>query len=102
MKHSLKNLIEIESLLNVIYFSFEGTVVSHFVKQKEASDLTGWDLSLFAAALTKIQEAELVFENRLFYIVRGRHGFLLTVMERSAPLALIRLNCCILLPELEQ
>jgi len=50
----------------------------------------------------KIQEAELVFENIMLYIIKGRTGFLLTVLGRSAPVALVRLNCNILLATLDK
>jgi len=102
MKKLIKNLIEVESVLNVIYFSFDGDILFHYVKQEQAAESAVWDLSLFSSVLTKIQEAELVFENNLFYIIRSRHGFLLTVMDRSASVALIRLTCSVLLPKLEQ
>lgn len=102
MKKLIKNLIEVEPVLNVIYFSFNGDILFHYVKQEQTTGFTAPDLSLFSSALTEIREAELVFENNRFYIIRGRHGFLLTVMERSAPVALVRLNCRIVLPGLEQ
>lgn len=97
MKENLKDILEIEQVLGIIYFSFEGNVLFQYYKQTASKGITGWDLSLFAAALDKIQEAELVFENIMLYIIRGRNGFLLAVLKRFAPVALVRLNCNILL-----
>jgi len=102
MKKLIENLIEGEPVLDVVYCSFGGNILFHYVEQKQTPGSADWDLSPFSSALTEIQEAELVFENNLFYIIRGRHGFLFVVMKRSASVALIRLNCSILLPELER
>ena len=102
MDEHLKDIMEIEQVLGIIYFSFEGNVLFRYYKQKEPQGIDGWDLSLFAAALDKIQEAELVFENIMLYIIKGRKGFLLAVLGRSAPVALVRLNCNILLATLDQ
>ncbi len=94
--------MEIEQFLGIIYFSFDGNVLFQYYKQKESQRIDGWDLSLFAAALDKIQEAELVFENIMLYIIKGRKGFLFAVLDRSAPVALVRLNCNILLATLDK
>ena len=102
MDEQLKNIMEIEQFLGIIYFSFDGNVLFKYYKQKESQGIDGWDLSLFAAALDKIQEAELVFENIMLYIIKGRNGFLLAVLGRLAPLALVRLNCNILLATLDK
>lgn len=102
MDEQLKDIIEIEQFLGIIYFSFDGNVLFQYYKQKEPQGIDGWDLSLFAAALDKIQEAELVFENIMLYIIKGRKGFLLAALGRLAPLALVRLNCNILLATLDK
>ena len=102
MDEHLKEIMEIERVLGIIYFSFDGNVLFQYYKQEETQGIDGWDLSLFAAALDKIREAELVFENIILYIVRGPKGFLLAALGRSAPVALVRLNCNILLAALDK
>jgi len=102
MDENIKDLMEIEQVLGIIYFSVDGSVLFRYYRQKEPQGIDGWDLSLFAVALDKIQEAELVFENIMLYIIKGRAGFLLTVLGRSAPVALVRLNCNILLATLDK
>jgi len=102
MDEHLKDIKEIEQVLGIIHFSFDGNVLFQYYKQKEPQGINGWDLSLFVVALDKIQEAELVFKNILLYIIKGRKGFLLAVLGRLAPVALVRLNCNILLATLDK
>lgn len=98
----IKDIMEIEQVQGIIYFSLDGNVLFQYYKQKEPQGIGSWDLSLFAVALNKIQEAELVFENIILYIIKSRKGFLLAVLGRSAPVALVRLNCNILLATLDE
>jgi len=102
MDKHLKDIIEIEQVLGIIYFSFDGNVLFQYYKQKKPQGIDDKDLSLFTATLDKIQEAELVFENIMLYIVRGCKGFLVTVLRRHAPVAMVRLTCGIFLPELDK
>jgi len=102
MDEHLKEIMEIERVLGIIYFSFDGNVLFQYYKQKEPHGIDSWDLSFFTTALDKVREGELIFENLILYIVRGRKGFLLAVMGRTAPVALVRLNCNILLAALDK
>ena len=102
MDEYLKDIKEIEQVQSIIYFSFDGNVLFQYYKQKKPQGIDNWDLSLFASVLDKIQEAEFVFENIMFYIIKGRKGFLISVLDRSAPVALVRLNCNILLAGLDK
>jgi hypothetical protein len=102
MDEHLKDIMEIEQVQVIIYFSFDGSVLFQYYKQKDLQKVDSWDMSLFATVLDKIQEAEFVFENAILYIIRGRRGFLLTVLDRFAPVALVRLNCNILLASLDR
>ena len=101
MDEQLQDIMEIEQVLGINYFSFDGKVLFRYYKQNEPQGIDDWDLSLLAAALNKTLEAEFVFENTMLYIIKGRKGFLLAVMGRSAPVALVRLSCNILLATLD-
>ena len=102
MDEYLKDITEIEQVQGIIYFSFEGNVLFQYYKQKKPQGIDGWYLSRFATVLEKVKEAEFVFENLMFYLIRGRGGFPAIVVGRSAPVALVRLNCNILLAALDE
>lgn len=102
MNASLMEIMEIQQVVCIIYFSIDGNVLFQYYKEDGPKAIDTWNLSLFAAALDRIQEAEMVFENNILYIIRGRKGFLLAALERSAPVALVRLNCNIVLATLDK
>lgn len=102
MDEYLRDIKEIEQVQGIIYFSFEGNVLFQYYKQQKPRGIDTWDLSLFAAVLKGVKEAEFIFENLMFYLIRGQKGFLLAALDRTAPVALIRLNCNILLAALDK
>ena len=102
MEKHLKNIFEIKEVVGVIHFSFDGNVLFQYYRKDKPEGIDLRDLSFFTVVLEKIQEAEFVYENIILYIVRGRSGFLLVELERPAPVAMVRLTCGILLPELDK
>jgi len=102
MDEHLKQIMDIEAVRGVLYFSFEGEILVQHDTQNAFQGLNRMRLALFSAELHNIQEAELVFEDLILYIVRGLGGYLLAALSRSAPVALVRLNANILLAALDK
>ncbi|MBF0396332.1 MAG: hypothetical protein HQK78_06140 [Desulfobacterales bacterium] len=102
MKELFTDILKINDIDGVLILSFEGkSIYSEFTSTKYQSIINeNW--VNFVNALEKIREAEVVFQDRRIYIKRAGVGFLIIVMGKTAPLAMVRLNCDILLPELEQ
>lgn len=73
---------------------------SHFVSeipQLENKDF--WEV--FINAIKEIREADVVFEHQRIYIRRSEIGYLIILMDIYAPIAMVRLNCDIILPQLK-
>ena len=102
MKDQFKNILEIDDVQGVMFLSFDGNILFKKFISQTPEKIKDNDWSFFVHTLTNIRAAELVFENSLLYIRKTGTGFILVVMSRFAPVAMVRLNCDILLPHFEQ
>lgn len=55
----------------------------------------------FVETLGQVHEIEVVFERQKIYVRRTESGYLLIFMELSAPMAMVRLNCDMVIPALK-
>ncbi len=106
MKKLFKEILEINNVEGVIFLSFEGeTIYREFSREfpKEA-DLKNRKVrwAMLIEALDGAREADAVFEERRVYIRKAESGYLVVVMDVYAPIAMVRLNCDIILPELKK
>lgn len=102
MKKRFKDILDLEDVQGVLFFSFEGKVIfSEFLSRlSEKFKVINW--LLFIYTLNGIQEAEFIFENNRCYIRRAKAGYILVIMGKIALIEMVRLHCDILLPALEQ
>ena len=86
----------------VMFLSFDGKLLfKEFGSQPpEGIENNNWEL--FVHVLNGVREAEMIFEDKRLYIKRARSGYIFIVMGSFAPVAMVRLNCNILLPALDQ
>jgi hypothetical protein len=61
----------------------------------------GRDWSFFIESLEGMRETDLVFEKGRIYIRKTEIGYIVILMALFVPIAMIRLNCDILLPSLK-
>ena len=102
MKDLFKNILDIKDVQGIIFLSFDGKpVFREFVSQRP-QEFADRNWAAFVTAFNGVHEAELVFENIRLYIRRTGSGYILIVMGRFALTAMVRLNCDILLPSLDQ
>ena len=66
---------------------------------KEAPEKRNW--RFFIESLEGMRETDLIFEKGRIYIRKTDIGYLVIFMALSVPIAMIRLNCDILLPSLK-
>ena len=101
MQKIFRDVLSLKGVNGVILMSSDGAVIfKHF--QKSAEDLSDkWSWKKFVGALKGIKEADLIYEKSRIYIRRSDLGYLLVIMERQAPIAMLRLNCDIILPALK-
>ena len=102
MKEIFNDILTIEDVEGVMLFSFEGELVfkefmSPLLDESENMDLWG----IFIASLKGVREADLVFEKARLYVRKTSLGYVIILMGVFAPIAMVRLNCDILLPSLK-
>ena len=103
MKELFSDILKTEDVEGVMLFSFEGELIfkeflSPLVDESENMEPVG----LFIDSLKGIREADLVFEKARIYVRRTSLGYVMILMGVFAPIAMVRLNCDILLPSLKK
>ena len=105
MKKLFKDILEIDNVEGVMFLTFEGEMIyrefsTEFDKESGLKDKKGrW--AMLIDALDGAREADAVFEDRRIYIRKAESGYIVVIMDVYAPIAMVRLNCDILLPELK-
>jgi hypothetical protein len=102
MKEQIEEILDIDGVAGVFFFSLDGSPVFQRSKKNRADRFTDTDWSSLISALETIKETELIYDNLMIYLVRGRTGYMIVTMDRFAPIAMVRLNCGIVLPEIEK
>ena len=105
-------LFTTEGIQGVLSFTPEGSLIfSRFVSPligeidgaKKVSTLSGSiDWSLLSQVLGEAEETEIIFDKRRIYIKKITNGYLFIIMGNFIPIAMVRLNCEIIIPELEK
>jgi hypothetical protein len=101
MKKLFKEILEIDDIKGVLFLSTDGKVLfKEFAGRIPAGiDTTNW--GPFSATFGAVREAELIFDTLRIYLRRSSAGYILVVMGMSALIAMVRLNCDIIIPALE-
>ncbi len=105
MKDIFTDILGIEGVHGGIVLTTGGSVaLSSFSAQyqDEESAISRVDWNGFTLELTDLKEAEFVFEQIRLYVRKTQAGHLVIVMDDIAPISMVRLNCEILLPELDR
>ena len=105
MKKLFKDILSMEDVKGIMLLSFEGELIfkdflslAPFVEDPANID---WK-DLFIDSLDGVREADMVYEKCRLYARKTSSGYLLILMGIYAPVAMVRLNCDILLPLLKK
>ena len=101
METLFKDILAINGVHSIVLLSGEGRIVydSETGKNKGASQrYTNWRKLL--DAVQNAREADFVFESGRIYLRRTTRGYLLVSMHSFASIAMVKLNCDIVLPQL--
>ncbi|MDY7035002.1 MAG: hypothetical protein SV375_02395 [Thermodesulfobacteriota bacterium] len=103
MKKLFKDILNVEDVKGVMLVSFEGDLIfkdflSSFVEDPANIDWKG----LFIDSMNGIREVDMIYEKFRLYARKTSSGYLLVLMGIYAPIAMVRLNCDILLPSLKK
>ena len=103
MKELFKDVLAVEGVIGVMLFSSQGEVLFQEFSAPIPQDPEKTNLwSPFIDLLEASRETDLVFEDKRLYIRKTGAGFIMIIMGSLAPIAMVRLNCDMLLPSLKQ
>ena len=95
-----QDILGIKDVQGVAFISFEGKSVFQEFKSPRLDKISKHNWALLIESLKNALEVEVAFENSMLYSIRVESGFLLVFMSKTTPMAMVRLNCSVILPEL--
>ena len=101
MREPFKDILRTDGVSGVLLFSFKGDLIFKEFKSSVSEGPEGRDWSFFIESLGGMRETDLVFEKGRIYIRKSEIGYIVILMALFVPIAMIRLNCDILLPSLK-
>lgn len=101
MREIFKDILNTDGVTGVMLFAASGEVLFKEVSStvKAAPDRRDWRFLI--ESLEGMRETDLIFEKGRIYIRKTEMGFLVVLMALYVPIAMVRLNCDILLPSLQ-
>jgi len=100
MQEIFKDILSIEGVKGLMVLSFTGDLVFEKFVAKIPRDSDNMNWSQLVASLGGMRETDLIFEKGRIYMRRTDIGYLLIFVGLFVPMAMLRLNCDILLPSL--
>ena len=101
MLTKLAKILELDYVNGCLLISHDGQIhYSHFLASMP-KDPTQFQWRDFIKTLDGIKEADILFENTRLYLQRAPIGYLIVLMENFADVAMIRLQCEVLVPTLK-
>ena len=101
MRELFKDILRTDGVSGVMLFSFKGDLIFKEFKSSVNEEPEGRDWGLFIESLEGMRESDLIFEKGRIYIRKTEIGYIVILMALFVPIAMIRLNCDILLPSLK-
>jgi hypothetical protein len=100
MRELFNDILSMEGVKGLMLFSLAGDLVFKNSRQIGLEEVQDRDWSLFIESLAGMREADLIFEKGRLYIRRNDMGYLVVLIGPFVPIAMIRLQCDIVLPSL--
>ncbi len=103
MEKIFEDILNMDGVHGLVLLSDEGKVLfesldeSRFIPQKSR---LSWKMII--ESLDQFQEMDLVFEEGRFYIRKTEKSYLLISMSLNVSMAMVKLNCDIMIPELKK
>jgi hypothetical protein len=102
MKEFFKDILGLNGVAGVILFGPDGSILYQSpVAEGRRFDIRQLDFQKLATLLARVREADLVFQGGRIYVRKAEIGFMLIVLEAMVSIAMVKLNCDILLPMLK-
>ena len=101
MKELFKDILDLDGVKGIILLSSEGDISFKSFSEAIPNDLVSKSWTMLIKNLSGIRETDLVFEEGRLYIRKSDLGYLLIWTSLFTPMAMLRLNCDIVLPSLK-
>ena len=101
MKELFADVLSMQGIKGVVLLSFQGDILYQESRAGDLSNLQKVDWENILSTLEGTRETDLVFDQGRVYIRQTDLGYLLVPMSDQASVAMLRLNCDILLPALK-
>jgi hypothetical protein len=103
MKEHFSDLLKTNGVEGVVFFSKKGDIIFEEFNDSATPEATRFDnWQAVASTIVNVREGDLIFERGRLYIRKTEKGFLLVVMSLATSIAMVKLNCDILLPHLNK
>lgn len=100
MRELFDDILKTEGVKAVILISFSGDVLFRESAQTILQQAENRNWKLFVESLADLRETDLIFDKGRLYIRRTDIGYLIILIGSFVSIALVRLQCDILLPSL--
>jgi hypothetical protein len=100
MRELFDDLLNLDGVKGLILLSFSGEIIFRELNPIGHENLENRGWRPLIESLANIRETDLIFEKGRLYIRRTGLGFLIVLMGSFVPLAMMRLQCDILMPSL--
>ena len=99
MQAIFKDIIKMDGVYGLVYFSLDGRVLYESIDPHAVSlSHDDCDWTQLMPVVQKMREADFVYENGRFYLRAADQGYLLVIMGPVVSIAMVKLNCDIILP----
>jgi hypothetical protein len=102
MRDLFDDILNTKGVQGLLLFSFSGDILfKEFISPVDERP-ENMDWRFFIESLEGMRETDLLFEKGRIYIRRSEIGYLVVLMALFVPIAMVRLNCDIVLPSLKK
>ena len=101
MRELFDDILKIEGVKGLILISFSGDVLFRELHQSILQQAENRNWELFIESLADLRETDLIFDKGRLYIRRTDIGYLVILIGSFVSIALMRLQCDILMPSLK-
>ncbi len=101
MRNLFKDILNTDGVKGILLLSFNGSLIFKEFLSNDLKEPQNVNWKRFISSLNGVRETDLVFDKGRIYIRKSEVGYLLIPMEINTSVAMIRLNCDIVLPLLK-
>ncbi len=97
-----RELHDLDDVLGCLFISPDGQVKHCHLTDSVGGKPEKFDWKAFLSQLEGLDQAEILFENARLYIRSTESGYLILLLEIYATISLVKLQCDVLVPQLNQ